>query len=92
MAMRSTIKYETGTTIGWLLVGLTVLPRASVPDMDAKDGMLRFVPFEEPVPSRRVVVVWRKSFTRRAAIDAICAAVAACELPGVTMLTAPEPA
>lgn len=24
--MRSTIKYETGTTIGWLLVGLTVLP------------------------------------------------------------------
>lgn len=69
-------------------IGLTVLPRASVPDMDAKDGLLRFVPFEDPAPSRRVVIVWRKSFTRKAAIDAVCAAVAACKLPGVTMLTA----
>jgi LysR family hydrogen peroxide-inducible transcriptional activator len=67
-------------------IGLTVLPRASVPDMDARDGMLRFVPFEEPAPSRRVVLVWRKSFTRRAAIDAIVAAVAECKLPGVQML------
>jgi LysR family hydrogen peroxide-inducible transcriptional activator len=39
-----------------------------------------------PVPDRRVVIVWRKSFTRRAAIDAVCAAVAACDLPGVQML------
>jgi len=48
--------------------------------------MLRFVPFAQPIPSRRVVIVWRKSFTRRAAIEAVCAAVAACELPGVNML------
>ncbi len=67
-------------------IGLTVLPGASVPDMHTKDGMLRFVPFQAPVPSRRVVIVWRKSFTRRAAIDAICATVAACALPSVTML------
>ena len=26
-------------------IGITVLPQASVPDMDAKDGMLRYVPF-----------------------------------------------
>ncbi|TFW10652.1 hydrogen peroxide-inducible genes activator [Massilia arenosa] len=68
-------------------IGLTVLPRASVADMNPKDGMLRYVPFEEPVPSRRAVIVWRKSFTRKAAIDAVCAAVAACDLPGVQMLT-----
>lgn len=67
-------------------IGLTVLPRASVPDMKATNTMLSFVPFEAPAPSRRVVIVWRKSFTRRAAIDAIVAAVAACELPGVDML------
>ena len=67
-------------------IGLTVLPRASVPDMQTPDGMLSFVPFEAPVPTRRVVLVWRKSFTRRAAIDAIYAAVAACHLPGVEML------
>ena len=71
-------------------IGLTVLPRASVPDMDAKDGLLRFVPFEDPAPSRRVVIVWRKSFTRKAAIDAVCTAVAACKLPGVKMLTAAD--
>jgi len=69
-------------------IGLTVLPRASVPDMQARGNMLAFVPFEEPVPSRRVVIVWRKSFTRRAAIEAVCEAVAACELPGTTMYTA----
>jgi LysR family hydrogen peroxide-inducible transcriptional activator len=67
-------------------IGLTVLPRASVPDMHDKNGMLAFVPFMAPVPDRRVVIVWRKSFTRRAAIDAVCAAVAACNLPGVQML------
>ena len=67
-------------------IGLTVLPRASVTDMHPKDGMLRYLPFDAPPPSRRVVIVWRKSFTRRAAIDAICAAVAACDLPGIDML------
>ncbi|HEU5435962.1 MAG TPA: hydrogen peroxide-inducible genes activator [Telluria sp.] len=72
-------------------IGLTVLPRASVPDMDDDSGMLRFVPFSEPVPSRRVVLVWRKSFTRRAAIDAICQAVAACNLAGVEMADAEAP-
>jgi LysR family hydrogen peroxide-inducible transcriptional activator len=45
-------------------IGLTVLPRASVPDMKDPNGMLTFVPFQEPEPSRRVVIVWRKSFTR----------------------------
>jgi LysR family hydrogen peroxide-inducible transcriptional activator len=67
-------------------IGLTVLPRTSVPDMKDRNGLLSFVPFTEPAPSRRVVIVWRKSFTRRSAIEAICEAVAACELPGVDML------
>jgi LysR family hydrogen peroxide-inducible transcriptional activator len=66
-------------------IGLTVLPRASVPDMHAPGGMLEYRPFEEPVPSRRVVIVWRKSFTRKAAIDAVCDAVAACDLPGISI-------
>ena len=67
-------------------IGLTVLPRTSVADMKDKSGLLRFMPFSEPVPSRRVVIVWRKSFTRRAAIEAICEAVAQCDLPGIDML------
>ena len=64
-------------------IGLTVLPRASVADMDAKDGMLQFRYFEDPQPSRRVVIVWRKSFTRKAAIDAVSDAIAQIRLPGV---------
>lgn len=68
-------------------IGLTVLPAASVPDMHTKEGLLRYVPFAQPVPSRRVVIAWRKSFTRKAAIKALCAAVQACELPGITPIS-----
>jgi len=68
-------------------IGLTVLPRASVRDMEDPNGLLSFVPFSHPAPSRRVVIVWRKSFTRKAAIDAIVNAVAECDLPGVERLT-----
>ncbi|MEW6370248.1 MAG: hydrogen peroxide-inducible genes activator [Pseudomonadota bacterium] len=67
-------------------IGLTVLPRASVRDMEDPNGLLTFVPFSHPAPSRRVVIVWRKSFTRKAAIDAIVNAVAECDLPGVERL------
>lgn len=67
-------------------IGLTVLPRASVGDMKDPNSMLAFVPFAAPAPSRRVVIAWRKSFTRRAAIEAICRGVADCDLPGVEML------
>ncbi|GAB3397901.1 hydrogen peroxide-inducible genes activator [Massilia agilis] len=73
-------------------IGLTVLPRASVRDMHDPNGMIAFVPFAPPVPSRRVVIAWRKSFTRRAAIDAICKAVGECELPGVQMVSVAEAA
>lgn len=67
-------------------IGITVLPRASVPDMNAKDGMLRYIPFAEPAPSRRVVIAWRKSFTRGAAIAAVRDAVLASNLHGVKAL------
>ncbi len=67
-------------------IGITVLPRASVPSMEQQDGMLRYVPFTAPPPSRRVVIAWRKSFTRMAAIEAIRQAVLACDLQGVNLL------
>lgn len=67
-------------------IGITVLPSASVPDLHATDGMLRYLPFSAPVPDRRVVIAWRKSFTRLPAIEAIRQAILACELPGTRML------
>ena len=38
-------------------------------------------------PTLRVVLVWRKSFTRYEAIAALRNAIYACELPGVTRLS-----
>jgi LysR family hydrogen peroxide-inducible transcriptional activator len=75
-------------------VGITVLPRMSVAEVKPQAGgpdagLLSYVPFGEPVPDRRVVLAWRKSFTRMPAIDAISEAISACELPGVNKLDMP---
>ncbi len=67
-------------------MGVTVVPRLSVPR--EPQPHLTFVPFKDPVPSRRVVLAWRRSFTRYEAIAALRNAIYACELPGVTRLTA----
>jgi LysR family hydrogen peroxide-inducible transcriptional activator len=71
-------------------IGITVLPAASVPDMQATDGMLHYVPFADPPPSRRLVIAWRKSFTRQAALEAVRQAILSCDLPGVGMLADAE--
>ncbi|MBN4668100.1 LysR family transcriptional regulator [Pandoraea nosoerga] len=70
-------------------VGITVLPKTSVPQTHAPDSLLRYVPFSAPVPDRRVVLAWRKSFTRLPAIDAVAQAIARCDLPGVIPLDLP---
>ncbi len=75
-------------------VGITVLPRMSVTEVKPHaagidSGLLSYVPFDDPVPDRRVVLAWRKSFTRMPAIDVICDAIANCKLPGVKKLDMP---
>jgi LysR family transcriptional regulator, hydrogen peroxide-inducible genes activator len=67
-------------------MGITVVPRLSVP-RDPQPHVV-YVPFEPPIPSRRVVLAWRRSFPRYEAIAALRNAVYACELPGVTRLSA----
>ncbi|CAH0348937.1 LysR substrate-binding domain-containing protein [Aquabacterium sp. CECT 9606] len=67
-------------------MGVTVVPRLSVPE--EPHPHLAFIPFDEPVPKRRVVLVWRRSFTRYEAIAALRNAVYACPLEGVERLTA----
>ncbi len=66
-------------------MGVTVVPALSVP----KEALphLRFVRFAAPVPTRRVVLAWRKSFTRYEAIAALRNAVYGCELAGVKRLS-----
>ncbi|AJP56509.1 LysR family transcriptional regulator [Pandoraea vervacti] len=70
-------------------VGITVLPKTSVPETQAPDSLLSYVPFSAPVPDRRVVLAWRKSFTRLPAIEAVAQAIARCDLPGVIPLDLP---
>ncbi|MFN4116423.1 MAG: LysR substrate-binding domain-containing protein [Inhella sp.] len=67
-------------------MGITVLPSLSVPREETPH--LRFLDFEPPVPSRRVVLAWRRSFTRYEAIAALRNAVMACELRGVQRINA----
>ena len=66
-------------------MGVTVVPQLSVPK--EASAYLRYVPFQAPIPTRRVVLVWRRTFTRYEAIAALRNAIYACELPGVTRLS-----
>lgn len=53
----------------------------------APPSFIRYLPFEGHVPTRRVVLAWRRSFTRYEAIAALRNAIYACELPGVRRLS-----
>ncbi|HZE92466.1 MAG TPA: LysR substrate-binding domain-containing protein, partial [Rhizobacter sp.] len=75
-----TIKYMVASGMG-----VTVVPQLSVP----KDIQphIRYVPFTPPAPTRRVVLVWRRTFTRYEAIAALRNAIYACPLEGVTRIS-----
>lgn len=68
-------------------LGVTVLPASSLNMAGTTDGpegrLLRYIPFDEPVPDRRVVLIWRKSFPRPAALHALATSIRDCGLPGV---------
>src|SRR6478736_7386928 len=71
-----TIKYMVASGMG-----VTVVPQLSVPA--EKQPHVVYVPFDKPAPMRRVVLAWRRSFTRYEAIAALRNAIYACELQGV---------
>ncbi|GAB3494059.1 LysR substrate-binding domain-containing protein [Curvibacter fontanus] len=80
-------------------MGVTLVPRLSVPksallpkgkakvSTSTDEGFVRYLPFSGEAPTRRVVLVWRRSFTRYEAIASLRNAVYACELPGVKRLS-----
>ena len=70
-------------------MGITVVPQLSVRSFERSSGTdhVRYVPFEAPVPTRRVVLAWRRSFTRYEAVAALRNAVYACQLDGVARLS-----
>ena len=79
-------------------MGVTLVPRLSVPSsalegaaspgQDFGDSAyVRYLPFKGDPPTRRVVLAWRRSFTRYEAIAELRNAIYACELPGVQRLS-----
>lgn len=80
-------------------MGVTVLPRLSLPDAGPpsgspghEDAPIRYLPFAGKTPVRRVVLAWRRSYTRGQAIATLLKTLQACELPGVVRLPqAPGP-
>ncbi|UCE30056.1 MAG: LysR family transcriptional regulator [Burkholderiales bacterium] len=73
-------------------IGVTVLPVTAVP-AGGRDSLLAYLPFAAPGPARRVVLAWRKSFTRAAAIEALRRTMLSALPPSVTPLpeAGPQP-
>jgi LysR family hydrogen peroxide-inducible transcriptional activator len=65
-------------------MGITVVPALSMPK---EAGLVKYTPFSAPIPTRRVVLAWRRTFTRYEAIAALRNAVYSCALDGVTRLS-----
>jgi LysR family hydrogen peroxide-inducible transcriptional activator len=76
-----TIKYMVASGMG-----VTVVPQLSVPK-DPQPHIV-YIPFTPPVPTRRVVLAWRRTFTRYEAIAALRNVIYACDLAGVKWLSA----
>lgn len=77
-------------------MGVTLVPRLSVPKeafaarprrRSDDQAFVKYIPFEGDPPSRRVVLAWRRSFTRYEAIANLRNSIYACELPGVKRLS-----
>lgn len=95
-----TIKHMVAAGMGVTLVPRLSVPADALAPREKGRGkgagagpepIVRYLPVrdgaEGPPPTRRVVLAWRRSFTRYEAIAALRNAIYACELPGVTRLS-----
>jgi LysR family transcriptional regulator, hydrogen peroxide-inducible genes activator len=96
-----TIKHMVAAGMGITVVPQLSVPKGQFPHVPLAQGATKkrankasesvpyvsYIPFEGSPPTRRVVLAWRRSFTRYEAIAALRNAVYACELPGVQRLS-----
>lgn len=76
-------------TIRYMVVsglGITVVPRTSVENRGDDNALLTWRPLAAPAPTRRLALVWRKTFPRREAIKLLREAILGTALSGVTFL------
>ncbi|MBS1144193.1 MAG: transcriptional regulator, LysR family [Proteobacteria bacterium] len=64
--------------------GVAVMPSTAADPLIAKEPMVKVLPFAGTQPKRTVGIVWRITFPRPQAIDAVRAALLSCQLPGAT--------
>jgi LysR family hydrogen peroxide-inducible transcriptional activator len=65
------------------------MPRTAMPARIARHSLVAYLPFRTPAPNRRVVLAWRRSFTRTEAIETLRQAILDCALDGVEKLDSP---
>ena len=98
-----TIKHMVAAGMGITVVPQLSVPKSSFPPFQPalnaskkrapktaltdQEPYVRYIPFEGNPPTRRIVLAWRRSFTRYEAIAELRNAVYACELPGVQRLS-----
>jgi LysR family transcriptional regulator, hydrogen peroxide-inducible genes activator len=61
-------------------VGITILPGLSIETQTGLKGMLEYRPFSNPIPYRKIIIAYRKSFPRKKAIKLIKESIASCKL------------
>jgi LysR family hydrogen peroxide-inducible transcriptional activator len=71
-------------------LGVTVLPRGSIDNRPPEPHPLPAVPFTAPAPTRRIGLVWRRSFPRQQAIRVLRDGILGCGLRGVRLLADAE--
>ena len=64
--------------------GVAVMPSTAADPLMTKEPMVRVLPFAGTQPKRTVGLVWRITFPRPQAIDAVRAALLSCQLPGAS--------
>ena len=64
--------------------GLAVMPSTAADPLKEREPMVKVLPFAGVSPNRTAGLVWRVTFPRPQAIDAVRAAVLSCLLPGAT--------
>lgn len=62
-------------------LGITVLPASAISEK-YRNKLTRAIPFAQPAPARRIALAWRKSFTRKEAIEVLAQAIIEAKVPG----------
>lgn len=81
--IQKTLESSSLETIRYMVAsgtGITIMPCTAATSATVNQGLLKFMPFEHPIPSRPVALAWRKSYPRMAAVEALRRAILQCPM------------